>query len=164
MTIHVGRRGWLPGVLIAGAVSFLAWQNHVLAERVDMLARAVPRTGDAPALPAPSLASCYLSPMFARQLATELRGTLASAASAESAPAPRAAEPAAPVSTEAADSANRTLDEVLQRGRITPDDLHKLGAELVAATSEQRDQLRARIAAAINRNELVPEDPHALYP
>ena len=102
--------------------------------------------------------------MFAKQLASELRGTLGSTPAGELAPATRVAQPASPPSTEALDNATHSLDDIIHRGRITPDDLNTLRSQLAAATSEQRDQVRARIAAAINRDELVPDDPHALYP
>jgi polyhydroxyalkanoate synthesis regulator phasin len=73
-------------------------------------------------------------------------------------------EPPATASTEALENANRALDEIIHRGRITQEDVNKLRNELATATAEQRDQVRARIASAINRDELVPVDLHALYP
>jgi len=83
--------------------------------------------------------------MFAKQLASELRGTLASTPAGEPASATRVAQSASQPSTEALDNANHSLDDIIHRGRITPDDLNTLRGQLVAATSEQRDQVRARI-------------------
>jgi len=157
--------GGLVVVVAAGAVVFLAWQNHGLSERVDSLSTSIAHARQAPpAPPPPSHASCYLNPMFAKQLAGELRDELGASPVGESPSPTRVAEPAKPPTTEALDNANHALDDIIHRGRITPDDLSTLRNQLATATSEQRDQVRARIAAAINRDELVPDDPHALYP
>jgi hypothetical protein len=159
------RTVWLVGVLATAATSFLGWQNHVLSKRMDALAGAVEKAGPASPLPAPSLTSCFLSPAFARQLADELRGPLGSTALAAPIPTAATAETQAPApDTEAFDNANHVLDEIIDRGRITLEDLNALRRELASATNEQRDQVRARIAAAVNREELVADDPHALYP
>ena len=155
---------WLVGIMAAGAGVFMLWQNHQLGDRIDGISRELGRAGHAPPLPAPSLASCYLSPMFARQLANELHATLASPPAGEPAPATRVADAPTAASTEAAEQANHSLDEIIHRGRITPDDLNTLRGELATATTAQRDQLHARIAAALNRDEIVAVDPHALYP
>src|SRR5262245_61976430 len=102
--------GWLVGAVAAGAVALLAWQNHALSERVASLSSDIARARQAPPTPPPSLASCYLNPMFARQLADELRGQLGNPPAGEPPSATHAAEAAHPPSTEAVDNANHALD------------------------------------------------------
>ncbi len=161
---NASKLGWLVGAVAAGVVALLVWQNHELSDRVASLSNSIARAREAPPVPPPSLASCYLNPMFAKQLASELRGALGTSPEGEPPSATRVAQSASPPSTEALDNANHSLDDIIHRGRITPDDLNTLRSQLAAATSEQRDQVRARIAAAINRDEIVPDDPHAMYP
>jgi hypothetical protein len=156
--------GWLMGAVAGSAIALLAWQNHQLSDRIASLSNSVAPARESQPIPSPSLASCYLNPMFAKQLASELRGTLGSPPQGEPSSATQVAQSPSPPSTEALDNANHSLDDIVHRGRITPDDVNTLRSQLASATSEQRDQVRARIAAAINREELIPEDPHALYP
>lgn len=167
----MGKLGGVLVVVVVAAVAWLGWQNQQLAERVAALTSEVKRDAQRPPMPAPSLASCYLSPQFAQQLAGELRNTLALApgesvafVGSAAGASPSAKTGPTPANVESSENANRALDDIIARGRITPNDVDTLRVELAGATSEQRDEVRARIAAALNRNELVAEDRHALFP
>jgi hypothetical protein len=62
--------------------------------------------------------------------------------------------------------AGNAVTSAIARHKLTRDDVQKMRQELAAgaATSDEVDDLRSRIAVAINRQELVPEDRHFVYP
>jgi hypothetical protein len=150
---------WLP---VAAVVGFLSWQNHVLAQQIAALSAKLDR-GPAPSVAA--LGSCFASPSFARQIAEQLRATVGGGARE---PAARSTEAPAredePVRAVAIDGADHLVAQAITRGRISRDDVMALRAQLADATVEQADKVRQRIAAAINRDELVPEDPNFIFP
>jgi hypothetical protein len=90
----------------------------------------------------------------------------AMSASAPREPASPAAEapkavPRTPEQEEALARAQTILDTMLKRRRITRDDAIDLRRELNASGSaEDVQQIERRIRIAINRDELVPDDPH----
>lgn len=62
--------------------------------------------------------------------------------------------------------AGNVATAAIARHSLTREDVQKMRQELAdgSATSDEVDELRSRIAAAINRQELVPEDRHFIYP
>lgn len=149
---------WLPATAVVG---FLSWQNHVLTEQITALSAKLDR-GPAPAVAA--LGTCFTSPTFARQLAGELRaagGGSHEQAARPAEPLPLNDEPANAVAVEGAE---HLVAQAITRGRISRDDVMALRTQLAGARPEQADEVRQRIAAAINRDELVPEDPNFIFP
>jgi hypothetical protein len=77
------------------------------------------------------------------------------------------AEPAAmsPVQQVALARAHRVLEGAIGRRTLTRDDVLEMRTELATVNSRQAaEELRAKIASAINRNELVPEDRQYFMP
>lgn len=79
-------------------------------------------------------------------------------------PAQPAATPPTRTRTEAIAQAHDQLESVLSRRRLSQDDVLSLRTSLAGADSEEAQEIRRRIAAAINTRELVPEDPHFIMP
>jgi hypothetical protein len=142
-------------LLAAGCAAFLYLRLDQLAGRIDLLRQAVERPdrrAPAPQL-AVRLAGCPQAPTPAGEAAP---------------PRPeRAVEPPAEdtgAHVEAVAAAHRIVDDALSRGRLSRDDVLALSARLAGTPPASAFEVRARIAAALNRNELVPEDDHFVFP
>jgi hypothetical protein len=161
--------GWIAAAGMSAALGLVAWQNHRLAERIASLSTALHDAPSPRGAPTSPPASCYLGPQFADQVAARLHelmpeATTASEGGGGGKPADPESEAREAERAHHAEVAHRKLDEILQRGRITADDVRGLAGELTGATSEEADKIRARIAAAVNRDQLVADDPRMLYP
>jgi hypothetical protein len=66
--------------------------------------------------------------------------------------------PSTPEQQVAVFRASDRLDEALRRRTLTSDDITAIRTELAMSPPEAAEQLRAKIARAINRKELVPEE------
>jgi hypothetical protein len=165
---------WTMLALALAALIGLALQNQRLSSQLAALdgrlaALAAPREP-------PSCGSLAVDASFARQVADEVlrRQQLAGAAAL---PAPEgsaeiAADPAArsepnphPDHAEALVGASDVLDQALERGRLTRDDVLTMRAQVAeVGGGAALDPLRSRIAQLINAQKLAIEDPRFVYP
>jgi hypothetical protein len=158
--MHLTSWIWLPA---AAAMAGLAWQNHGLERQLSALSAQLNRTS-ATTLAVGRAAASDDSPACARQLAAELQ---ARDGGSRETPAP--AQPAAPAVAEPARVAGAAppdlvVARVLAQGRLGRDDVAALRSQFAAMPPEQADHARRQLAAAINRNELIPDDPRFLIP
>lgn len=131
----------IRGVLGSVVIATFAWQNHAAAERMTKLAD-------------------RMEALAARTVAAPIAPTVARPALA-TAPVPTPVkrlelQKAAPVSDERAVAAERRADDVIASGRLTPEDVLELRAELANLSRADAFEIRRRIADAINTDQLVP--------
>ena len=163
---------FLFGLLLLAGVAFLIWQNWSLARQVTNLASALREldarvdsssghTNVAPVLQ-PSL---VLNPGIADEVAERVLARMSATA--------RPAEPeatagpdkgTAPVSA-SEDRANEVVDAAIRGGKLRQQDVLAIRELLAKAGDiEASRRVGARIAAAINRDELHPESADVMFP
>jgi hypothetical protein len=164
-----------------GGLGYLAYEvrslkGEVAALRADVSARRAHDDGDSPGLgPAQMFAAIAQShPAFdstsIQAIADAVAATLAKragpVASAGTAPvAPSTPAPASPEQELAISRAEQAVSGILRQGHISRDDVVSLRRELAdVGSSDEVDALRARIAQAVNRNELSVDDPRFVIP
>jgi hypothetical protein len=185
-----GRSRWpralgLALVLALGVIAVLAKRDREQQARIDALAREVAALNEsvhaAAVLQAPSAmpwrSACALD---SEQLDAVKRAVEAVVSSRAPSASGRSAAPSGTGASEpqvaaanpperaaaqetALVRANDVLDDALRRRSLTRGDVESLRRELaLAGPSEEAQDIRQRIAAAVNRRELVPEGPHFL--
>jgi hypothetical protein len=135
-----------------------------LSKRLADLAEVVRSSSDIASAAPPALrGSCVLDSAQLDVIARVVSGAAAGSAARAAAPAPqevpKEAQPT-PEQEAALARAKDVLDGMLKRRRITRDDALELRREMAATGSPQAIQeIERRISVAINRDELVPDDP-----
>jgi hypothetical protein len=130
-------------------------------DRLDARLRALPAEPTAPPLRCERGGFDSSSEALARRVAELLRVTPAAAARPLEAPrkTPTAEQ------QQAVDSARSIVERARARGRLGRDDVVELRRQLAAAADpDEANELTRQISVALNRQELVPEDPRFVFP
>jgi hypothetical protein len=185
-TAAESRSRWLAGVLglglalALGVIAVLAKRDREQQARIDALAGEMASLRDSvhaavvPSPPGIALRSaCALDSeqLDAVKRAVEAAmahpasggGTTPPSRSAASEPQAAGAKPPERTAEQEAAlaRANDVLDDALRRRSLTRADVDQLRGELAAAgPSDEAQEIRRKIAAAVNRKELVPDGPH----
>lgn len=137
------------GVLGATALGYVAWQGHaasarveVMTDRIDALATAV---RERPLQPPPPRAVLVSAPA-AERLPREAPVVAADEAM-EPPPHPDAAR---------IEVAHRETEDIIRSGVLRPEDVSRLARDLDGLPRAEAFVIRARIADAINQQQLVP--------
>lgn len=137
-------------IVVVLAVGGLALQNHALSQHVAGLTFERPAPPPPPPLD-PRFIACFTNRPTAPPLAEPVRAA-----------EPTPAEPPPP--SPGFETADSTLASAIGRGHLTDADLSSLREQLAGASAEEADEIRRKIAVALNRDQLIPDDPRNIFP
>lgn len=171
----MSRIAWGAGAASVALILGVVWKHDRdearrddrVLKRLAALEQTILPSGQAlPASPPVMRGACALDSAELDAVARVVREAMSASASHE--PTSQGTEarkemPRTPEQEEALAQAKTILDGMLRRRRITRDDAIELRQKLNATGSvEDIQQIERRISVAIDRDELVPDDPHFL--